>query len=989
MDIILKANLDHQRLPVEGLASTLQNVDIIKSNNSYSNPIFDTQSAAINKNIKLLQEDIDYEYTKNETSTKDYLNIDIRMETGTGKTYVYTKSILELNKKYGFNKFIIVVPSIPIKAGVLKFLRSDYTHKHFKNACGYSAEIKVHTVETMKKKKGKNYVPDEVREFATASNLYSKSVHVLVVNMQHLKQSNSGVLVRRDYDSQINGFYKPIDAIASTKPIVIIDEPHRFDRDKATFKFIQEQLKPQMLVRYGATFLTKEIGKGKNKRKKIDFQNLIYNLDTKESFSKNLIKGLAKEHVENSNSNATVIKILSTTKGESARFQKRYIDVNNEVKKETKELKPGDSLIRLSENLSHLQIVSISSSKILLSNGEEKVKGDEFFSDVFATSYIRESIKLALKRHFEVERENFKRKFKIKTLALFFIDDIHSYRDKKEKKPYLKEIFEEELSLIVEKEIQLCNSSEDEYKSYLITTLKNISDSHLGYFSEDNSTKDEDIEKQVNFILHDKESLLSLEHDDGSHNIKRFIFSKWTLKEGWDNPNIFTIAKLRSSGSDESRLQEIGRGLRLPVDETGNRIENELFYLNYIVDFTEANFVNELKLEIYGDNEEKSQLEDSDIEKLSKLLGKSENEVFIELLSHGYIQHTKEIIMEKYEEFIEKYPMFFSQRNSEPLKDRNKDKDIKVRIRNTQFEKIKNLWTSLNQKYYLNFDVVDDSVLKKTLYNVLEESISKESYKKSVRELSSVKNEQITFNTVYTEFESFDQSLISYGSSLKRLSSLTNLSIELIHETFIEFNKVFKLEKSFFTIERINLVSELFKNKIYKELLKVFSYKIIENGNIHPTQLTEVDGSQRDFVKTSTYLGTKTSEDIPMEKYLYDTVIFDSNIEENNIKNDIEMVEVFGKIPKNTLRIPFIDGSTYTPDFMYLIKDKQGKTVLNLVIESKGVDDDNQLRGTELSKIGAAEKVFDLLKSEGVSVSFKKQINKESVYEIIKGLMNE
>src|SRR5699024_11025514 len=251
--------------------------------------------------------------------------------------------------------------------------------------------------------------------------------------------------------------------------------------------------------------------------------------------------------------------------------------------------------------LSGITIDGILATKVNLSNGEEKFTGDVFFADVFATSYVRESIRLALKRHFETERENFKRKFKIKTLALFFIDDIHSYRDNDIKEPYLKNIFEEELRKKLEEEINNSDMFESRYREFLEESLANIKETHAGYFSQDNVSTEEEIEKEVNTILFDKERLLSLVDKNGKVNTTRFIFSKWTLKEGWDNPNIFTIAKLRSSGSDNSKLQEIGRGLRLPVDETGNRIENETFMLNYIVDFTEKDFVKKLEEEIYGE----------------------------------------------------------------------------------------------------------------------------------------------------------------------------------------------------------------------------------------------------------------------------------------------------------------------------------------------------------------------------------------------------
>lgn len=142
--------------------------------------------------------------------------------------------------------------------------------------------------------------------------------------------------------------------------------------------------------------------------------------------------------------------------------------------------------------------------------------------------------------------------------------------------------------------IKVLDESESEYREYLEASLNHIDECHGGYFAQDNSSSDEDIANEVNDILNGKKHLLAFRDKDGKYILRRFLFSKWTLKEGWDNPNVFTIVKLRSSGSETSKLQEVGRGLRLPVDECGNRISNQEFMLNYIVDFTEADFANKL-----------------------------------------------------------------------------------------------------------------------------------------------------------------------------------------------------------------------------------------------------------------------------------------------------------------------------------------------------------------------------------------------------------
>ncbi|MEK4800711.1 type III restriction-modification system endonuclease [Oceanobacillus sp. FSL K6-0118] len=1013
MELILKRNLEHQTIPIERLCSIFSNVGIQKPMNSIENPIIDIESPYLYQNIKRVQSDLPSNMQSVNQNEAGYLNIDIKMETGTGKTYVYTKAIYELNKLYGFKKFIIAVPSLAIKAGTANFMQLQSNINHFKNECDYKTEIKLRTVESIKAKKGtKKYVPNSIRDFVTSSNLQRNTIEVLLVNMQHLKESKNGVLVRDDYDSHIEGYYRPIDAISATRPIMIIDEPHRFSRNNATFKFIEEQVKPQMIIRFGATFPSKFIGRGKNRVELKDYENLIYDLNIHKAFENNLIKGVAKEHVESPDNEEEVFKILTMKKGEFVRFQKTELNEQGQTIKTTKELKTHDSLSLLSPKLSGISIDGILATKVNLSNGEEKFTGDVFFADVFATSYVRESIRLALKRHFETERENFKRKFKIKTLALFFIDDIHSYRDNDKKEPYLKNIFEEELSKKLEEEIDKCNIFESEYQKYLEESLANINETHAGYFSQDNFSSEEEIEREVNTILFDKEKLLSLVHKDGKANTTRFIFSKWTLKEGWDNPNIFTIAKLRSSGSDNSKLQEIGRGLRLPVDETGNRIENETFMLNYIVDFTEKDFVKKLEEEIYGETSfEQKEITSEQIEKIATNKGLSNEEVIIDLMSKGYISFDREIKTEKLQNFMTEYPEIFNKLDKSRIRDRNIDKNKEVAIRKDNYWKLKELWEQLNEKYYLHFDTINNDVLISIVSDVITEDLINKTVRRTKRETSEMVQGELIFNVTLDSIDSSYGETLNYGTFLKAIAESTNLSIPLIHAGIVRASKLKKIEKAFFTKDTVRSFSIYFKQRIYDELLKIYSYRKLPNTTVHPTELTEENGHPRDFVKTSAYLGVKERKGTPLETYLYDTILFDSEIEENNIIENISSVEVYGKIPKRTMQIPFIDGSTYSPDFMYVIKDKEGKPTINLVVESKGVKKKQDLRGTEDHKIEAANKLFGMVKESGIndeyegqaglgelgdklnrngiSVTYTRQTNNEKILDIVNQLIEK
>lgn len=278
---------------------------------------------------------------------------------------------------------------------------------------------------------------------------------------------------------------------------------------------------------------------------------------------------------------------------------------------------------------------------------------------------------VAVDAHFKNERELMKRSPRIKPLALFFINDIDSYREKKGE-------FRAEFEKLIKLKMEQIYKEEEPgfYKDYLKKSLGDLSLTHGGYFSKDNDDKDEKIQKEIDEILHDKESLLSLD------NTRRFIFSKWTLREGWDNPNVFTICKLRSSGSNTSKLQEVGRGLRLPVNEYMARVKDDKFMLNYIVDFKEKDFANSLINEINESVEaeiNKEELTEDMIRLVALKFGISKDEILKRLDEECAINRSNKFLEGGYEKFKEIYPLRngnLSQkiRNVEDKKKRYKDK---------------------------------------------------------------------------------------------------------------------------------------------------------------------------------------------------------------------------------------------------------------------------------------------------------------------------
>ena len=597
----LERGLKHQVDAVSSIVNVFREVDIVKSKILNSNPVIDLESPLLKYNISKIQDNnnIYSDLKKYDNENLNYLNLDIKMETGTGKTFTQVQTIFELNDKYGFNKFVIIVPTKPIKAGTKNFIESEDTKKFFRDE--YGSEIDLRVIEPLKKRKGREYFPGVVREFVASTNENTKRIQVMLINSQLI---TNGKMLLKEYDTTILDDYTiPSEAIKTTKPVVLIDEPHKFDKNNITYKKIETIFEPQLVIRYGATFPYRD-----QKNNIRDYQHLLYNLTSVQAFKDNLVKGIISECVPTHNSSNVRIKIINIVNKEKCTIHK--ID-----EKGTKvcELYKDDSLSIIHEDFDGISILEIRKNSILLSNGKECFSNEELVPDSYSMSYQELMIETALERHFEIEKENFNRG--IKSLALFFIDDVSSYRKTDDKKAYILEIFERQLKSKLEK--VLATTDECEYKQFLLDSYNNISECHGGYFSIDNTESSDEIAQQVDEILNDKEKLLKIK-DNNRFNLRRFIFSKWTLKEGWDNPNIFTIAKLRSSGSENSKLQEVGRGLRLPVNNNLNRISNEQFFLNYIVSFSEKNFINELRNEINTESSSKNKITLDDIREYCK-----------------------------------------------------------------------------------------------------------------------------------------------------------------------------------------------------------------------------------------------------------------------------------------------------------------------------------------------------------------------------------
>ena len=948
-------NLQHQSQAVKSTVSVFDNLEIENPkgvDKQFLNPVLKIYDGnnTYPKNIIELQKVNNIEGKVNLNSNI----IDIMMETGTGKTYTYTKTIFELNKNYGLYKFIVIVPTLSIKAGTVDFLKSDSARAHFKEQ--YGKTIKLHIVES--KKGGKNkksFMPPAVNSFVNAGVYEKNNIQVMVINAGMINSET----MQKSFDKGIFDKHTiPFKAISAVSPFVIIDEPHKFSKANKTWENIQK-MKPQYILRYGATFK--------------EYENLVYTLTAVDSFNRNLVKGVIG-HITEFESGKNAIVKLNNTDGKEATFE-----LLEDKSKKTFKLTKKESLQRVHFAMEDLYVESLNKSKVVLSNGIELSKGDKLNPYSYAEKLQEIMIQKAIKSHFENEKQLLTRPVKIKPITLFFIDNIEEYRNEN---GYLKTTIE---SLIkAEVETLLKTERNTFYKAYLEKTLEDISLTHAGYFSKDNSEKDEAIEKEINEILHDKQAMLDLD------NPRRFIFSKWTLREGWDNPNVFQICKLRSSGSDISKLQEVGRGLRLPVNEYGNRVKDEQFYLNYFVDFTESDFVDKLVNEINEKSgaisieEIPEKLSDDIVKKICELYETTEDDLF-EILDDNNVVTRSNKFKEGGFDFIKhNYPKIFEGVGSNKVR-KSTDKKKQVSIRTEKYTELKELWEKLNEKVILEYKFEKEDKFKSLFINFLNEQNSNftiEGIKERTAQIeitdniAGVKEEQEIYGNEITPI-----STMKYSSFLKELAKALNINIKTLNSSFIDSN--IDINK-FLNIATVRIIKQKFENYLMFNAIDKFGIEYQKVSNeIHPTKFTDEKGNVLKEISASD-VGVMYSENKVADTYLLDELFYDSELEKQNIEQNLKEVVVFSKIPKNSIKIPVAGGKSYSPDFAYVLNYENKSKKLYFVVETKNTTEES-LRNEEKQKIRHAEKFF----GNTIKIKFRKQFSNKKIENLIREIIVE
>lgn len=758
----------------------------------------------------------------------------------------------------------------------------------------------------------------------------------------------------------------PFAALGAVKPFIIIDEPHKFPTGKKTWENI-EKFNAQYIIRYGATFSE-------------GYKNLVYRLTAVDAFNEDLVKGIdayIEDIVGDGNASLRFVK----SDGKEATFE-----LNENSNKKTFKLAKGESLSRTHSAIHDLTLDALNKSTAVLSNGIELKIGSSINPYSYDQTLADNMMRKAVKEHFKLEKEYLTQRPRIKPLTLFFIDDIEGYRDGNDIAGSLKTRFEE---YVLAEANELLKIEKDEfYRNYLEKTVKDISSVHGGYFSKDNSDKDDKVEQEITEILHDKELLLSLE------NPRRFIFSKWTLREGWDNPNVFQICKLRSSGSTTSKLQEVGRGLRLPVNEYMCRVKDRNFTLNYYVDFTEKDFVDSLVKEINDSSFKETvpckftqELKDKILSQYPELSSRTLlNEIFDDEIIDDNDNFKDS---DAYSRLKARYPAAFPAGVKPGKIKKSSDGKRRTKMRVGKFSELKELWDLINQKVVIEYKIKSERAFL-SLFRafMLEEAdrFTKSGAHTRTERIYIHNDTAMSKSILSVDEDNFAKiNTMSYREFLDKLSQTIFVKHDTMHKVFCDIKDIINITE-YLNIQTIRKIKSGFSKYLLNNSFSKFSlgYNVI-SGTVHPTKFTNADGSYLADVLSSDLGVLQDNTSPPLDSYLFEEVFYDSELEKLNMtEGEVRSVIVFTKIPKNSIKIPVAGGYTYSPDFAYVVNTSKGD-YLNLIIETKNVDGKRELRHEEHDKIKHAQKLFEQI-SKSIKITFMTQFSGDKIHDLIKKL---
>ena len=894
-------------------------------------------------------------------------NLDIEMETGTGKTYCYIKTIFELNKRYGWSKFIVVVPSIAIREGVYKSL--EITADHFAETYGKKARFFIYNSKQL----------HHLESFSSDAG-----INVMVINIQAFNAS--GADNRRIYE-ELDDFQsrKPIDVISGNRPILILDEPQKMEGAKTLESLAR--FKPLLILRYSATH-----------RKE---HNKIHRLDALDAYNQKLVKKIAVRGITVKGLAGTTayLYLESIEISRSAPVARIELEVRQKtgiIKRVIKRLGKGQDLFVESNELDQytgfvIRDIDATQDIVEFTNGTILSAGDAT-GDVTELTIRRIQIRETIKAHLEKEQQLYNQG--IKVLSLFFIDSVANYRDysQPDEQGEYARIFEEEYELLKADYLGQLAFDNEAYRKYLGDIA--VRRTHNGYFSIDKKTsrladptfkargEDAGLSDDVDaydLILKDKERLLSFEEP------VRFIFSHSALREGWDNPNVFVMCMLKHSDNMISRRQEVGRGLRIAVNQHGDRMDNPAFVhdinvLTVVASESYKDFVANLQKEISDSLSARPRKADEEYftgKLISTETGALEitstmaRQIYKYLIKNDYIDDADRVAesyhQAKADGFLAALPQelaahadqIFSLIDSvfseSQLNIASDDRKPKLNPLNANFQKaeFKELWNRINHRaiYRVEFDSAElvknsirtlDSELTVTPLQYTIQSGMQGDY---ISDTQLRQGEGFAMESTVTQTETSSvHSLVSYDL-LGKLAANTQLTRRTIASILgaIRADKFcqFRQNPEHFITEASRLINEQKATMIIEKL----SYD--EVAGTHDIDIFTAAQSKQDFTKASQKL----------HKHIYDYVITDSKVEKQFVKElDTSYdVVVYAKLPRGFL-IPTPVGD-YNPDWAVSFKEGKVKHIY-FVAETKGSMSTMELRAVEEIKIQCARKFF-------------------------------
>ena len=962
--------------------------DLDDDDTGYKNEVVELTDDQLLMNIQKIQSQNNIKQSSNLVKDLGRCSLDIEMETGTGKTYVYIKTMFELNKKYGWSKFIVVVPSVAIREGVKKTF--EITADHFMEYYGKKARFFIYNSSNL----------NQLDNFSSSSG-----INVMIINTQafasSLKEDGGTKEARIIYSKRDEfGSRRPIDVIKANRPIIILDEPQKMGG--AVTQKALKNFNPLFTLNYSATHSVKH--------------NTVYVLDALDAFNKRLVKKIEVKGFEVKNLRGTDSYmfleqiVLSSKKPPMARIELE-IGYNKSINRETRVLGVGDDLYYVSQEMEQYKGYTISDidpfrGTVTFTNGEV-IKTGEVSGDVSESDMRRIQIRETILSHFEKEEKLFN--MGIKSLSLFFIDEVSKYRqydaDGNEVLGEYGKIFEEEYLNVLNDYITVFDTP---YQKYLKSMCSDVSAVHKGYFSIDKKTGrsiDSQLKRGSEFsddisaydlILKNKERLLSFDEPT------RFIFSHSALREGWDNPNVFQICTLKHSDSQTAKRQEVGRGLRLCVNQHGTRMDAEscgdsvhdINMLTVIASESYKGFVADLQSDI------KTVLYDRPTTATSEYFkGKyvkvdgtptlidsnTADAIEFYLISNGYVD-MKRKVTDKYRTDVKMgtvaplpeeiqsmaegiHTLIQSVYDDSVLNDMFSDgheTKIKENPLNENFAKseFQELWKQINHKYTYTVEFDSNELIRKSIAHINE--------KLFVSEL------QYT-TTIGRQKSKMDEYEISRGDSFVRESSGT---YTLTHSktSQIKYDLIGKIaEGTVLTRKTVATILKglredklyMFKNNPEEFISKVI--KLIKEQKatmvVEHISYNQIEGGYDSSIFTAEKSGQAFDKAFRANKAIQDYVFTDGSAEksiERRFVEDLDVAQevcVYAKLPKG-FYIPTPMGN-YSPDWAIAFYEGTVKHIF-FVAETKGTMESLNLRPIEQAKISCAKKLFNEMSTSNV-----------------------